>query len=123
MIKSEQIVKGDKHEMKLLETCEGDTPLVAQLSGRDPRTLYAAANIVINAFGKNLNAIDLNLGCPQKCAEKGKYGAFLLEEPDQTFKCIESLCKASNDYYKLCNKRILIFCKIRIGQTISGGAA
>jgi tRNA-dihydrouridine synthase 1 len=119
MIKSEQVVKGDKQEMKLLETCEGDTPLVAQLSGRDPHTLYAAAKLVINAFGKNLNAIDLNLGCLQKCAEKGKYGAFLLEEPDQTFKCIKSLCKASNDHYKQCNKRVLIFCKIRIGQTIS----
>ena len=37
MIKSEHIVKGSAEELKLLETCEGDTPLVAQLCGRDQR--------------------------------------------------------------------------------------
>ena len=97
MIKSEHIVKESAEELKLLETCEGDTPLVAQLCGRDPKTLYDAAKVIIAAFGKNLSAIDLNLGCPQACAEKGKYGAFLLEEPEQTSKCIASLCKATKE--------------------------
>lgn len=120
MIKSEQIMKGDSKELKLLETCKGDTPLVAQLSGRDPTTLYRAAKVVIKAFGENLNAIDFNLGCPQACAEKGKYGAFLLEEPEQTFKCIQSLRKASTECTDdSSNKRkIPIFCKIRIANTI-----
>ena len=115
MLKSEHVVKGSADELKLLETCEGDTPLVAQLCGRDPKTLYDAAKVVIAAFGKNLNAIDLNLGCPQVCAEKGKYGAFLLEEPEQTSKCIASLCKATKENS---DRDLPVFCKIRIGNTV-----
>ena len=121
MIKSELIVLGkNKMELKLLQTCEGDTPLVAQLSGRDPETLYQAAKIVIASFGDNLSAIDLNLGCPQECAKKGKYGAFLLDEPMQTFHCIQALCKASVENVNLNTnkKKIPIFCKIRIANTV-----
>ena len=75
-------------ELKLLQTCEGDTPLVAQLSGRDPETLYQAAKIVIASFGDNLSAIDLNLGCPQECAKKVNMALF----------CWTSLCKLFIQY-------------------------
>ncbi len=57
----------------------------------------------------NVIAIDFNLGCPQECAEKGMYGAFLMEEFDITSKCVKSLSITS---------KVPIFCKIRIAKTL-----
>jgi hypothetical protein len=50
-----------------------------QLAGSDPVELLAAARLVEDCA----DGIDLNLGCPQKCAEQGGYGAYLLREPDR----------------------------------------
>ncbi|CAK0857958.1 unnamed protein product [Prorocentrum cordatum] len=63
----------------------GDVPLVAQLAGDDPKTVAAAGRDVAHAC----DAIDLNCGCPQPCAELGRYGAFLLSMPD----CIEAIVR------------------------------
>ena len=58
-----------------------DRPLVAQLCGDDAPTLVAAAERVVAQSAGELDAVDLNLGCPQKIAKKGHYGAYLLTEP------------------------------------------
>ena len=55
-----------------------DRPLIAQLCGHDPDTVLQAAQLL----QPHCDGIDLNCGCPQGIAKRGKYGAFLLEEPD-----------------------------------------
>ena len=62
-----------------LTTVEGsmDRPLLVQLGGSDFEELRAAALLVQGSC----DGIDLNFGCPQRCAEQGRYGAFLLTEP------------------------------------------
>ena len=53
--------------------------LVAQLAGHDRADILYAARLC----APHVAAIDLNLGCPQEIARKGRYGAFLLElEPE-----------------------------------------
>lgn len=49
-------------------------PQIAQLAGNDVQQLVEAARKV----APYADAIDLNLGCPQKHAEQGHYGAYLL---------------------------------------------
>jgi len=59
------------------ETCKEDRPLVAQFCANDPDTLLSAARHLEG----QVDAIDLNFGCPQGIAKRGNYGAFLLSKP------------------------------------------
>ena len=38
-------------------------------------------------------AVDLNFGCPQGIARKGRYGAFLMDEPDVMVALVQTLAK------------------------------
>ena len=64
-----------------------DTPLIAQLAGHDPRIVLAAARAVED----RVDAVDLNFGCPQGIARKGRYGAFLLDEPETMLALVRTL--------------------------------
>lgn len=55
-----------------------DRPLIAQFCANDPQTFLRAATIV--AESGRVDAVDLNLGCPQGIAKRGQYGAFLMED-------------------------------------------
>ena len=64
-----------------------DRPCFAQLAGHDPATVLRAAQLV----APHVDAVDLNLGCPQGIARKGHYGAFLLDEPDLVCEIVRTL--------------------------------
>lgn len=53
-----------------LKHCAPCRPLLVQFCANDPATLLAAAKL---AQGR-ADAIDLNLGCPQRIARRGRYG-------------------------------------------------
>ena len=47
---------------------------MVQFAGDDAATLIAAAALVRG----HVDAVDINLGCPERVAKKGRYGAFLV---------------------------------------------
>ena len=53
-----------------------DRPLVAQFCGYDKDVLLSAMKIVED----HVDAVDVNCGCPQNIAKRGRYGAYLMEE-------------------------------------------
>jgi len=67
-----------KGRAKVFTTCDADRPLGVQFAAHDPDALLEAAKIVQS----QCDFVDINLGCPQKIAKRGKYGAWLLKEVD-----------------------------------------
>ena len=80
---------------------EVDRPLVVQFCANDPDYLLQAARFVED----KCDAVDLNLGCPQGIARKGKYGAFLMDDWDLIDKLIRNLHE---------NLKVPVTAKIRI---------
>ena len=89
----------------LLETCEGDTPLVAHCWTRSKNTVRRSKS-AIAAFGKP--AIDLNLGCPQACERKASMVHFCWKSQSK-LPSGASLCKAKRKQH-----RYLPFLQIRL---------
>ena len=63
---------------------EEDRPVFVQIAGHDPKTMTEAALKIVELADGNLDCIDINLGCPQSIARKGRYGAFLFAEQGDT---------------------------------------
>lgn len=61
------------------QTVPEDRPLVCHFSANDPGEFAAAARLVED----RCDAIDLNLGCPQRTAYVGHFGSYLLDEKDR----------------------------------------
>jgi len=90
-------------------------PLVVQICGNDA-DLLAKTAVKIATSGRGVDAIDLNLGCPQDRARDGLFGSFLLDKQhwERVFTCVKA-CSES-----LAPFNVPMFCKIRL---IKGGDA
>ena len=86
-----------------------DRPLIVQLCSDDADEIVSAARIITEHLGDICDAIDVNLGCPQRCARQEHFGAFLMDEPRLVSKMITALCSTCT---------LPICCKIRIMPTI-----
>jgi len=90
-----------KYRKENFSTCPEDRPLIAQFCANDPDTLLQSAKR-IEEF---CDAIDINLGCPQNIAKRGRYGAYLQDEWDLLTRMVSTLHQ---------NLSIPVTCKIRI---------
>ena len=89
-----------------------DRPLIVQLSGHDPQKLLASALIIETGKYGVVDAVDINIGCPQGIAKRGHYGAFLMEELDLLNEIVSLMTS------KLTS--LAVTCKSRIYKTESG---
>lgn len=101
MIHSKNFSKDKKYRAKSFQTCAEDRPLFAQFCGDDAAALINAAKYIEG----EVDAVDINLGCPQGIARRGHYGSFLLEEPDLICHLVRSLYD---------NLKCPVTCKIRL---------
>jgi tRNA-dihydrouridine synthase 1 len=92
---------------KEFSTCPADRPLVCHFSANEPAD-FAAACVQASTY---CDAIDLNLGCPQRTAFLGHFGSYLLDPSDRTLLC--EIIKAGAAAVS-----IPIFCKIRLLATL-----
>ncbi|KAK3236500.1 hypothetical protein CYMTET_53364 [Cymbomonas tetramitiformis] len=100
MLHSRLFLENPKYRAEHFTTCPEDRPLFVQFCANDPKTALAAAKLVED----ECDAIDLNLGCPQRIAKKGNYGAFLMDDLPKVKAVVEELYRGL---------KIPVTCKIR----------
>lgn len=81
-------VRDRKYRNDAIESTSTDRPLLFQFCANDPDTFAEACALA----EPHCDGVDLNLGCPQVIAQRGHYGAFLMEEWDVVEKMIKTAC-------------------------------
>ena len=101
MLHARMFVDSPQYRKEQFESCAEDRPLITQFCGNDPKILLQAALLVQD----HCDGVDINLGCPQKIAKRGRYGAYLLKETELLESIVSTLSKGL---------RIPVSCKIRL---------
>jgi tRNA-dihydrouridine synthase 1 len=79
MMSSTEFARNEQYRKSEFQTIPEDRPLVCHFSANDP-TEFAQAAKYCEPY---CDAIDLNLGCPQRTAYVGHFGSYLLDEKDR----------------------------------------
>ncbi len=77
-------------------------PLVVQLCGCSPESLYQSCRILLrlnqSPYQCQIVGLDFNLGCPQQCAQNETFGAFLADEkPRVALECVAAMRQAIDE--------------------------
>lgn len=101
MLHSRIFTENEKYRKQEFTTCKEDRPLFVQFCANDPDTLLEAARRV----EPYCDYVDINLGCPQRIAKRGNYGAFLMDNLPLVKSLVEKLAL---------NLHVPVSCKIRV---------
>lgn len=94
-------------------------PLVCQLGGRDASLLARAAQVLLEEDdARIIRGICLNMGCPQRCAKRGGYGAFLMEDVEQAQRCVKAIASSVAEFNKVRPTTCGALCKIRCFEDV-----
>lgn len=103
MIHAHLFVNDGTYRRNSLALVKADRPLVVQFCANKVDTFLSACRLVEDVC----DGVDLNLGCPQMVAKRGRYGSWLQDEVD----LICEMVSAVRDYCKL-----PVSCKIRVRE-------
>ncbi|XP_057422175.1 uncharacterized protein LOC130716017 [Lotus japonicus] len=101
MLHSRIFTETEKYRKEEFTTCKEDRPLFVQFCANDPDVLLEAARKV----EPYCDYVDINLGCPQRIAKRGYYGAFLMDNLPLVKSLVENLAL---------NLQVPVSCKIRL---------
>lgn len=101
MLHSRIFSETPKYRNSEFTTCKEDRPLFAQFCANDPDILLEAARFV----EPHCDYVDINLGCPQRIARRGNYGAFLMDNLPVVKSLVQNLAL---------NLHVPVSCKIRV---------
>ncbi|KAB2036779.1 hypothetical protein ES319_D03G026000v1 [Gossypium barbadense] len=101
MLHSRIFNENPKYRSEEFTTCKEDRPLFVQFCANDPDILLEAARRVES----HCDYVDINLGCPQRIARRGYYGAFLMDNLPLVKSLVEKLAL---------NLNVPVSCKIRV---------
>tara|TARA_B100000989_G_scaffold18507_1_gene12196 strand:+ start:3731 stop:4714 length:984 start_codon:yes stop_codon:yes gene_type:complete len=87
---------------------DAHNPVALQVGGSDLKDLRKCSEI---AYQYNYNEINLNVGCPSKAVQKGRFGACLMQDKQLVKECLEVM---QNDKIEVSLK-----CRIGLGKKLN----
>ncbi|MCF8034066.1 MAG: tRNA dihydrouridine synthase DusB [Desulfarculaceae bacterium] len=103
MISAAGLLRRQPQTLRLCRQIPGERPLVLQLFGGDPEAMHQAAKI---ASAEEVDALDVNMGCPVKKVRRQGAGSALLTDPDRAAEVLAAVVEGS---------RLPVSAKIRLG--------
>ena len=107
MMSAAEFSRSETYRRTEFQTIAEDRPLVCHFAANQPEEFASAAKLVENVC----DAIDLNLGCPQRTAYVGHFGSYLLDPKDRQL--VLDIVRAGSRAVS-----IPIFVKIRLLDTL-----
>ncbi|CAI5440395.1 unnamed protein product [Caenorhabditis angaria] len=104
MIHAHLFVTDGTYRRNSMALIEKDRPIIVQFCANKVDTFLSACRLVEG----HCDGVDLNLGCPQMVAKRGRYGSWLQDE-------IELICDMVEAVRDFC--QLPISCKIRVRES------
>ncbi|MBU1452590.1 MAG: tRNA dihydrouridine synthase DusB [Proteobacteria bacterium] len=92
MVSAPGLLRHQPQTLRLTRILPGERPLVLQIFGADPQQMAQAAAI---ASRLEVDALDVNMGCPAKKVRRPGAGSALLEDPDRAVEIMAAVAEAS----------------------------
>ena len=109
MLEASKFLEDAEFKTQFFQTHAEDKPLVAHFCGNDPAIVGAACK---EAARLGADAVDLNLGCPQRVAYAGHYGSYLMKQEDREL--VKSIVRAMR---RDTPSEVVVCVKIRLMDT------
>ena len=85
--------KGRWNALERLAICDTDSPIIAQIWGKNPEHFAEVGNALASL---GFSGVDLNFGCPDKNVNKTGGGAAMIKTPDLAVECFRNVKKSTN---------------------------
>lgn len=85
--------KGRENALERLEVAPTDSPIIAQIWGKNPEHFKECAS-ALESLG--FSGVDLNFGCPDKHVNKAGGGAAMIKTPDLAVECFRNAVRSTN---------------------------
>ncbi len=85
--------KGRKNALERLEIAPSDSPIIAQIWGKNPEHFSETCQ-ALESLG--FSGVDLNFGCPDKHVNKAGGGAAMIKNPELAIECFENAQQSTN---------------------------
>ncbi len=100
--------RGKEKLMHMLKFSEAERPIVAQIFGANPETIYGASKLIAEL---GFDGVDINMGCPDRSVLKQGAGAALIQTPELA----RAIIRAALDGISNAGKKIPVSIKTRTG--------
>ena len=85
--------KGRPNALERLDNTENESPIVAQIWGKNPEHFEKTAAALVDL---GFNGLDINMGCPDRHVNKAGGGAAMIKTPELAIECITRAKNATN---------------------------